>query len=73
MWRAVGCHERSQLEARGTCDAYRGLDRDIRFAWVRALIKANKIIKMDLRKNNRHDMAARVPSNASAGFDKATS
>lgn len=31
---------------------YRGVDRDIRFAWVRALIKANKIIKMDLRKNN---------------------
>jgi hypothetical protein len=31
---------------------YRGMDRDIRFAWVRALIKANKIIKMDLRKNN---------------------
>jgi glycosyltransferase involved in cell wall biosynthesis len=40
---------------------YRGVDRDIRFAWVRALIRANKIIKMDLRKNNPHDIGARVP------------
>ena len=39
---------------------YRGVDRDIRFAWVRALAKANRIVKADLRKN--YDMAARVPS-----------
>jgi glycosyltransferase involved in cell wall biosynthesis len=32
---------------------YRGLDRDIRFAWLRALNKAKKIIETDLRKNNR--------------------
>jgi Glycosyl transferase family 2 len=31
---------------------YRGVDRDIRFALVRSLIKAKKIIEMDLRKNN---------------------
>jgi hypothetical protein len=28
-----------------------GLDRDMRFAWVRALAKAKKIIEIDLRKN----------------------
>ena len=32
---------------------HRGLDRDIRFAWLRALNKAKKIIETDLRKNNR--------------------
>jgi hypothetical protein len=32
---------------------YRGIDREMRFAWVRALAKANRIIKMDLRRNNR--------------------
>jgi hypothetical protein len=37
---------------------YRGVDRDIRFAWVRALIKANKIIKMDLRKNKWSNLRA---------------
>jgi glycosyltransferase involved in cell wall biosynthesis len=31
---------------------YRGVDRDIRFALVRALAKAKRIIEMDLRKNN---------------------
>ena len=31
---------------------YRGVDRDIRFAWVRALVKAKRIIDMDLRKSN---------------------
>jgi glycosyltransferase involved in cell wall biosynthesis len=30
---------------------YRGVDRDIRFALVRALAKAKRIIEMDLRKN----------------------
>jgi glycosyltransferase involved in cell wall biosynthesis len=44
---------------------YRGVHRDIRFAWVRALVKANRIIEMDLRnKNNQtYDMAVRPPSN----------
>jgi glycosyltransferase involved in cell wall biosynthesis len=32
---------------------YRGVDREMRFAWVRALVKAKRIIEMDLRKNNR--------------------
>jgi glycosyltransferase involved in cell wall biosynthesis len=31
---------------------YRGLDREKRLAWVRALTKAKKIIETDLRKNN---------------------
>jgi glycosyltransferase involved in cell wall biosynthesis len=31
---------------------YRGVDRDIRFALVRSLAKAKRIIEMDLRKNN---------------------
>jgi glycosyltransferase involved in cell wall biosynthesis len=31
---------------------YRGVDREMRFAWVRALVKAKRIIEMDLRKNN---------------------
>ena len=31
---------------------YHGLERDIRFAWVRALVKAKRIIEMDLRKNS---------------------
>jgi hypothetical protein len=29
----------------------RGLDRDMRFAWVQALAKAKKIVEIDLRKN----------------------
>jgi glycosyltransferase involved in cell wall biosynthesis len=41
---------------------YRGVDRDIRFALVRALAKAKRIIEMDLRKNNSQiDMPSRVP------------
>jgi glycosyltransferase involved in cell wall biosynthesis len=31
---------------------YRGVDREMRFAWVRALAKAKRIIETDLRKNN---------------------
>jgi glycosyltransferase involved in cell wall biosynthesis len=34
---------------------YRGVDRKMRFAWVRALAKANKIISRDLRNNNRQN------------------
>jgi hypothetical protein len=43
---------------------YRGVDRDIRFALVRALAKAKRIIEMDLRKNNSqiYDMPVRVHS-----------
>jgi hypothetical protein len=51
---------------------YRGVDRDIRFAWVRALAKAKRIIEMDLRNKDSqiHHMAARVPSEAPAGADR---
>jgi glycosyltransferase involved in cell wall biosynthesis len=51
---------------------YRGVDRKMRFAWVRALAKANRIIEMDLRENNgqTYHMAARVPSEAPAGADR---
>jgi hypothetical protein len=43
---------------------YRGVDRDIRFALVRALGKAKRIVEMDLLKNNgrKCDMTARAPS-----------
>jgi len=51
---------------------YRGVDRKMRFAWVRALAKAKRIIEMDLRENNgqTYHMAARVPSEAPAGADR---
>jgi glycosyltransferase involved in cell wall biosynthesis len=51
---------------------YRGVDRKVRFAWVRALVKANRIIKTDLRKNNGqiYDIAARMPSTAPVGTDR---
>lgn len=54
---------------------YRGLERDMRFAWVRALAKAKGIIEMDLRKNNHqiYGVAARASSNASVGADKESS
>jgi glycosyltransferase involved in cell wall biosynthesis len=50
---------------------YRGVDRDVRFAWVRALAKARRIIDMDLRENNGqiYDTAARAPSKAPGGAD----
>lgn len=35
---------------------YRGLDRDKRFAWVRALVKARRIVQMDLRKNKSQNL-----------------
>jgi glycosyltransferase involved in cell wall biosynthesis len=39
---------------------YRGVDRDIRFALVRALAKAKRIIEMDLRKNGQiHEHGSR--------------
>jgi glycosyltransferase involved in cell wall biosynthesis len=44
---------RTLLSVLKTILVYRGVDRDIRFAWVRALAKARRIIEMDLRKNNR--------------------
>jgi hypothetical protein len=51
---------------------YRGVDRKMRFAWVRALAKAKRIIEMDLRENDgqTYHMAARVPSEAPAGADR---
>jgi hypothetical protein len=33
-------------------EEYRGVDRKRRFAWVRALAKARRIIEMDLPNNN---------------------
>jgi len=50
---------------------YRGIDRKLRFAWVRGLAKARRIIDMDLRNNNSqiYDMAARVISKAPVGAD----
>jgi hypothetical protein len=44
----------------------------MRFAWVRALAKAKKIIGIDLRKNNGqiYDIAARMPSTAPVGTDR---
>jgi glycosyltransferase involved in cell wall biosynthesis len=57
---------KTQLSVLKTILLYRGLDRDMRFAWVRGLAKAKRIIEMDLRKN---DMAARVPSEAPLGAD----
>ena len=43
---------------------YRGVDRDIRFALVRAQLKARKIIEVDLRKKDGRifDAVARVPA-----------
>jgi glycosyltransferase involved in cell wall biosynthesis len=48
---------------------YRGADRNIRFALVRALFKAKRIIDADIRNNigQIHHMTARVPSNAVDG------
>ncbi len=47
---------------------HRGVDRKMRFAWLRALAKANRYIKEDLRKNNRQvQNMAPVPFNARPG------
>jgi hypothetical protein len=45
---------------------YRGVDRDIRFALMRGLVKARKIIEADLRKNKDqiYSVAPRIPSEA---------
>jgi glycosyltransferase involved in cell wall biosynthesis len=45
---------------------YRGVDRDVRFAWVRGLVKARKIIEADLRKNKGqiYNVAPRILSEA---------
>jgi hypothetical protein len=34
---------------------YRGVDREMRFAWVRALAKARRIIEADLRSDNNQN------------------
>jgi glycosyltransferase involved in cell wall biosynthesis len=54
---------------------YRGVDRDIRFALVRGVVKARRIIKADLRKNNGqiYDMAAHTPSQAPLEADRRNS
>jgi Glycosyl transferase family 2 len=56
------------LQVLKTILLYRGVDREMRFAWVRALAKAKRIIEADLRKDNSEvdDKAARVPSKAGA-------
>jgi glycosyltransferase involved in cell wall biosynthesis len=41
---------------------HRGVDRDIRFALVRALAKTKRIIEMDLRKNTRSGKSAEAVS-----------
>jgi glycosyltransferase involved in cell wall biosynthesis len=50
---------------------YRGVDREMRFAWVRALAKAKRIIEMDLRKNNSqiYDHGSTRAVNAAVGAD----
>jgi len=45
---------------------YRGINRRIRFAWVRAMAKAHKIIKMDSRENNCRS-AASAPAKVLSG------
>lgn len=54
---------------------HRGVDRKLRFAWVRALAKANRIINADLQKNNGqiYHIAARVPSITPVGAERETS
>jgi hypothetical protein len=42
---------KSLLSVLKTTLLYRGIDREMRFAWVRALAKAKNIVEMDLRRN----------------------
>jgi glycosyltransferase involved in cell wall biosynthesis len=55
---------KSLLSVLKTLLLYRGVDRDIRFALVRALARARRIIEADLRKNNNY-----IPSQAPVGAD----
>jgi hypothetical protein len=50
----------------------RGVDREMRLAWVRGLIKAKRIIKTDLRTNagQSYDTAARVPCGPPVGANR---
>jgi glycosyltransferase involved in cell wall biosynthesis len=50
---------------------YRGVDRKVRLAWVRALAKAYRIIEGDLRKNNNQvpAIATYIPAQAPVGAD----
>jgi hypothetical protein len=48
---------------------YRGVDREMRFAWVRALAKAKKVIDLDLQRNST-TMPAGAPINAPVGADR---
>ena len=54
---------------------YRDVDRKMRFAWVRALAKANRIINADLQNNNGqiYHIAARVPSITTVGAERESS
>jgi glycosyltransferase involved in cell wall biosynthesis len=45
------CSMRTLLTVLKAILLYRGVDRKRRFAWVRALVKANRIINAELRKN----------------------
>jgi glycosyltransferase involved in cell wall biosynthesis len=66
---------KSLLSILKTIFLYRGVDREIRFAMVRALMKARRLIEMDLRKDNRqtYDMAARIPFTTSVEADRGIS
>jgi hypothetical protein len=74
-WQHIGPQSpfsiKTLLSLSKTIVLYRGVDRSIRFAWVRALAKAKRIIDLDLRKNNtrRNDMAAPVASKGPVGAD----
>jgi glycosyltransferase involved in cell wall biosynthesis len=54
---------------------YRGVDRDLRFALVRGVVKARRIIESDLRKNNgqTYKLATRVSSMAPVEVDRRSS
>lgn len=50
---------------------YRGVDRKVHFAWLRALARANRIIKEDLRKNDcQIQIIAQAPSKAEVEADQ---
>jgi hypothetical protein len=51
---------------------YRGVDRKMRFAWVRAVARAKRIIEMDLRKNDSQSCArgTRVPYRPPVGANR---
>jgi glycosyltransferase involved in cell wall biosynthesis len=66
---------KSLLSILKTILRYRGVDRNVRFALLRGLIKAKRIIEMDLRKDNRkvYGMPADAASETTAGIDRQAS